>query len=54
MSVTKLLSEIFPKASATVVNGPWVSISGDSTRVSVTVSPGCQPLPVIVTVESGG
>jgi len=34
--------------------GPWVSINGDSTRVSVTVSPGCQPEPVIVTVVPGG
>ena len=53
-SVTKLLLEILPLASATVVNGPWVSISGDSTSVNVTVSPCCQPLPVIVTVEPGG
>ena len=54
VSVTKLLLEIFPLPSATVVTGPWVSISGDSTRVNVTVSPGCQPDPVILTVVPGG
>lgn len=52
--MTKLLSETFPLASAVTVKGPWVSMRGDSTSVRVTVSPGCQPLPVIVTVVPGG
>ena len=53
-SVTKLLSEMFPKASAVTVYGPWVSISGDSTSVNATVSAGCHPDPVILTVVPGG
>jgi hypothetical protein len=52
--VVNELSEIFPLASATVVKGPWVSISGDSTSVNVTVSPGCQPEPEMLTVVPGG
>jgi hypothetical protein len=54
MSVVNELSEMFPFASATTVYGPCVSMSGDSTSVSVTVSPGCQPEPVIFTVVPGG
>ena len=46
--------EMLPKASATAVIVGWVSISGDSTMLNVTVSPGCQPVPVIVTIEPGG
>jgi hypothetical protein len=46
-SVVKLLSEIFPFASATAPYGPCVSINGDSTSVKATVSPGTQPEPVM-------
>ena len=52
-SVTNELSEIFPLASAVTVKGPCVSMRGDSTSVRVTVSPGCQPEPVMVTVVPG-
>ena len=45
--VVKLLSEIFPFASATAPYGPCVSINGDSTSVKATVSPGTQPEPVM-------
>jgi len=43
-SVVKLLSEIFPFASAVTVYGPCVSISGNSTSVIATDSPGLKPL----------
>lgn len=53
-SVVKLLSEMFPFASAVTVYGPCVSISGNSTSVIATDSPGLKPLPIMLTLVPGG
>src|SRR6266487_1405486 len=55
-SVVNELLEIFPLASAVAVRGMGLSASrsGTSTKLSWTVSLGCQPEPVILTVVSGG
>jgi hypothetical protein len=53
-SVVNELSEKVPSGWTVTVKGPWVSMRGDSTSVKVTVSPGCHPEPVIVTVVPGG
>jgi hypothetical protein len=44
---------MLPFASATTGTSGCVSSSGDSTIDNVTVSPGCQPDPVIVTIVPG-
>ncbi|PYV34340.1 MAG: hypothetical protein DMG22_06735 [Acidobacteria bacterium] len=48
------LSERCLSASATVVKGVWASLNGDSTSISMTDSPACQPEPEIFTVVPGG
>ena len=44
---------MLPLASAMAVKVGWVSIRGDSSKERVTVSPGFQPEPVMVTVVPG-
>ncbi len=44
---------MFPFKSATAVYGPWVSLKGTSCKLNVTVSPGCQPEPVMVATLPG-
>jgi hypothetical protein len=44
---------MLPLESATAVSVGWVSIRGDSRKERVTVSPGFQPEPVMVTMVPG-